>query len=70
MSHSVIKKNAVRVAGAASVSAGVAAASVAHSKSVRLVRIEGVVRLIELTCSCGETSVVELDYADESGGQR
>ncbi len=33
-------------------------------KSVRLLEIEQVVRAIEFTCSCGETSVVELDYPE------
>ncbi|MCZ6597400.1 MAG: hypothetical protein O7B99_07175 [Planctomycetota bacterium] len=31
-------------------------------KTVRLMRAEGYVRAIELTCSCGETTVLELDY--------
>lgn len=31
-------------------------------KSARPVAIEGVIRAIEVTCSCGETTVIELDY--------
>ena len=62
MIQSVIKKGCVRVSGDPAARTHVAA-SEAHSKSVRLVRVENLVRLIELTCSCGEISVVELDYA-------
>lgn len=36
----------------------------AHSKVARLVRVEGVVRAIELACTCGETTLVELEYED------
>jgi len=31
-------------------------------KSVRLLRINGSVQALEVTCSCGEITVVELDY--------
>jgi hypothetical protein len=31
-------------------------------KSVRLLRIEGAVQALEVTCSCGELTVVELEY--------
>ena len=30
---------------------------------VRTLRVEGRVRAIEVTCACGEVSLVELDYA-------
>lgn len=33
-------------------------------KSVRLLELEQVVHAIEFTCSCGEVSVVELDYPE------
>ncbi|MCP3914779.1 MAG: hypothetical protein GY711_04365 [bacterium] len=33
-------------------------------KAVRLLESEGLARAIEITCSCGEVTVVELDYAD------
>jgi len=33
-------------------------------KSVRLLEVEQVVRAIEFTCSCGEVSVVELDFPE------
>lgn len=35
----------------------------ACEKSVQLLRVEGSVRALEITCSCGEKTVVELDYA-------
>lgn len=31
-------------------------------KSVRLLRLGAVVQALELTCSCGEVTVVELEY--------
>lgn len=31
-------------------------------KSVRTVEVSGRVQAIELTCSCGEVTVIELDY--------
>ena len=37
-------------------------ASCAQPKSVRTVEVAGLVQAIELTCSCGERTVIELDY--------
>jgi hypothetical protein len=37
-----------------------------HEKSVRLVRLDGDVRALELTCSCGEVTLIELTYPDDS----
>ena len=34
------------------------------AKSVRLLKLDGEVRALELTCSCGERSVIELDYSE------
>lgn len=31
-------------------------------KSARPITIEGAIRAIEVTCSCGETTVIELEY--------
>ena len=31
-------------------------------KSVRLLRLDSTVQAIEVTCSCGETTLVELEY--------
>jgi hypothetical protein len=58
---SIIKRTRVHVGPVAA--AGAAGAPCARAeKRVRLLEHEGVVRAIELTCSCGEVSVVELDY--------
>jgi hypothetical protein len=35
-------------------------------KTVEVLRLEGVVHAIHVTCSCGEVSVVELTYPDAS----
>ena len=31
-------------------------------KSVRLLKLENVARALEVTCSCGEVTVVEIEY--------
>jgi len=36
----------------------------ASEKSVRLLEEQGQVRAIELTCDCGEVTVIELHYPD------
>ena len=61
---SVIKRTSVQLASAAP-----APSSKIHApqgrpcaKSVRPLRVGGVVCALEITCSCGETIVVELDY--------
>ena len=36
----------------------------AHAKRVELVRVGGRVHALELRCSCGETTLIELDYPD------
>jgi len=41
-------------------------ASCAQPKSVRTVEVAGRVQAIELTCSCGERTVIELDYQDSA----
>lgn len=73
----VIKKEQVRVGESAEAAAetganGSSTASVARSPhahgprgpGVRLVRIDGRVQAIELTCRCGDVSVLEIDYED------
>ena len=37
-------------------------------KSVRVLRIDSVVQALEVTCSCGEITVVELDYQASKEG--
>jgi hypothetical protein len=36
-------------------------------KEVRLVRLGGEVRAVELRCSCGETTTIELAYGEPGG---
>lgn len=38
-----------------------------HAKRARLVEVDGVVRAIECTCSCGETTLIELEYPPATG---
>jgi hypothetical protein len=64
--HSIVKKQFVQVDAprpAQPSRAGRAAASRCE-KGLRPLRIEGVVRAVEITCSCGETTVVELEYPE------
>jgi hypothetical protein len=37
----------------------------APAVGARLLRADGVVRAIEVTCACGEVTVLELEYADQ-----
>ncbi len=37
-----------------------------HAKVANLLRVEGEVRAIEFRCSCGESSVIELEYTEAS----
>ena len=37
-------------------------------QTARLLEREGVVHAIELSCACGRTTVVELDYPDSTPG--
>ena len=62
MIRSVIKRDSVKVASELTRHADVAHAGSRAAKSLRLLRIEGVVRAVEITCACGEVTVVELDY--------
>jgi len=68
----IIKRERVQVEPgrrAATVASGktgtcVAPATHGSGKQVRLLREEDVVRAVELTCSCGEVTLIELSYAD------
>ena len=35
------------------------------ARSLRVVEVAGVPRAIEVTCSCGDTFMIELDYEEE-----
>ena len=43
---------------------GAASAARVCAKQVELLRVGGVVQALEITCSCGEKTVVELDYIE------
>lgn len=65
--HTIIKRDRVqlesvrRVPTATQLGSG-QDASCAQEKSVRIVEVAGRAQAIELTCSCGERTVIELDY--------
>jgi len=65
---SVIKRTNVQLANNASNpgARGPAANSAACVNRVRPLRVGDVVAALEITCSCGETTVVELDYPKAS----
>ncbi|MCK6445378.1 MAG: hypothetical protein L6Q99_03215 [Planctomycetes bacterium] len=72
--RSIIKHHAVRLdvepghdapTGPAAAVAAKARAPRHGQKKVELVRADGKVRALEITCACGEKTVVELDYADD-----
>ena len=42
-------------------------AGACRKKDVRLLEHEGRVRAIEFTCSCGEATLVELSFEEQSG---
>ena len=61
---SVIKRTNVQLASNASAGGarGPAANASTCANRVRPLRVGDVVAALEITCSCGETTVVELDY--------
>ena len=67
--HSIIKKHSVRLGERSPESAPRDGERAPRTrgvtrrceKSVQLLRVDGVVQAIEFTCSCGETTVVELE---------
>jgi hypothetical protein len=58
----VVKKHFVQVDGRGPLPGRGPHAQRACRKDVRLVVLDGSVRGIELTCSCGETTLIELEY--------
>jgi hypothetical protein len=63
--HSILTKKFVRVDGdpPAALPRGAPHTSPRRcEKSVRPLKVERVVRALEVTCSCGEVTLVELDY--------
>ncbi|HVS09623.1 MAG TPA: hypothetical protein VMS76_07085 [Planctomycetota bacterium] len=64
---SVLKAKNVRaheVAPAAAATGAQPAARSRCAKSVQLLSVQGAVRAIELRCSCGEATVIELEYPE------
>jgi len=73
MSQQIIKKhrvtihgNEASVGGAAGNSARHGSASGRDQKTLRFLEEEGVIHAIEVTCSCGESTLIELQYPAEN----
>jgi len=68
--RSVIKKDRVHLIEGppttGATSEGKHAATHRGERTARLVRVDGTVHAIEFRCSCGELSVLELEYGPES----
>lgn len=61
--HSLVKLTSTPAAGRPGASAASPRGARAHGrKEARLVEIDGAVRAIEITCACGDTTVVELAF--------
>ena len=58
----VIKKECVRIDGSGAAQAGRSARSTDRVPGVRLIRLDGRVHSIELTCRCGDVSILEIEY--------
>ena len=64
---SVLKARSVRLQEGATQAAGAPAAARSRcAKSVQLLNVQGAVRAIELRCSCGEATVIELEYPERA----
>jgi hypothetical protein len=75
MTPSIIKHDRVRIDDGGAPPAGppgqaAALARPRTPKGVRLLERDGRVHAIELVCTCGEVSVIELDYGDAPAAQR
>ena len=71
--RSIIKHHAVRLDG----DEGCAAPALPKGrpraggqKRVELLRVDERVRALEITCACGEKTVIELDYADDKNAPK
>ncbi len=61
--HSIVKKSFVQVETQSSARAGGPANAGARcKKSVKLLRLDAATHALEVTCSCGEVTVVELEH--------
>ena len=67
MNPTIIKKENVRLAESVSETTPGSTSAACATAGVRVHETEGQVQAIEVTCSCGETTVIELEY---SSGER
>lgn len=65
MTQGIIKRDRVVLPGALA-PATLRSSATPCKKSVRTVLHEGLVRALEITCSCGETTLVELEIEEKS----
>lgn len=68
--RSIIKHHAVRLDPDEAPASALPQRPRAGQKRVELLRVDGRVRALEITCACGEKTVVELDYPDEKPNER
>ncbi len=64
--HEVIKRDRVRVQGEPPARQAPPAATHRAAGPIELVRAQGRIVAIRLTCRCGEVSVLEVEYENES----
>lgn len=74
MTARIIKRQFVELEATAVASSSAPARERAHGKKqARLIEDAGVARAVEITCACGETTIVELAFdpaATERGGKQ
>ena len=63
MNPTIIKRENVRLAESVSKTTPGASSAECATAGVRVHETEGQVKAIEVTCSCGETTVIELEYS-------
>ena len=62
----IIKKEQVRVDEAGTPARPSRSAAGPQGPAVELVRVDGRVQALEVRCACGEVTVIELAYGDET----
>ena len=62
MNPTIIKKEEVRLIEPVSQTTPTAPSTACATAGVRVHEAEGQVQAIEVTCACGETTVIELEY--------
>ncbi len=66
MESRILKHTRIVDATGPSPSAAGPSAPAVHAKRARLVEVDGVVRAIECTCTCGETTLLEIEYPSDA----